>query len=206
MRKIVLVAAVLGLAAGIGAAPTPAAAAVTDVLTVGSVGGPNVAVGDVLKSGLKAGTVVTFGTVVTCAASTMGFTVTSNPPAGNVAAGSLSALSYASCTSSSGMSCPASTATNLPYTINISGAGNVVTLNTYSAIVRVCTPVGTANCVYSFQSMTGGWSNTDSSIALTVMLIKSGGPGLCKGTLTMRATYAPVVDTSLATVQRVFAQ
>jgi hypothetical protein len=136
----------------------------------------------------------------------MGITVTSNPPAGNVAAGSVSPLSYSGCTSSSGMACPASTATNLPYTINISGAGNVVSLNTYSAIVRVCTPVGTANCVYRFQSMIGSWSNTDSSITLTVMLIKSGGPGLCNGTLTMRATYAPVVDSSLTMLQRVFAQ
>jgi hypothetical protein len=199
----VLVAAALAVMIGVA---TPAAAAVTDVLTLGSVGGPNVAVGDVLKSGLMAGTVVTFGTLVTCAASTMGVTVTSNPPAGNVATGSLSALSYASCTSSSGMACPASTATNLPYTINISGAGNVVTLSTYSVIVRVCTPVGTANCVYSFQSMVGSWSNTDSSIALAVMLIKSGGPVLCNTTLTMRATYAPVVDTSGAAAQRVFAQ
>ena len=71
MRKIVLVAAVLGLAASVGVGAAPAAAAGTDVLTLGSVGGPNVAVGDVLKSGLKAGTVVTFGTLVTCAASTM---------------------------------------------------------------------------------------------------------------------------------------
>jgi hypothetical protein len=136
----------------------------------------------------------------------MGITVTSNPPAGNVAAGSVSALTYAGCTSSSGMACPASTATDLPYTINISGAGNVVTLNTYSAIVRVCTPLGTVNCVYSFQSMIGTWSNSDSSIALTVMLIKSGGPAVCNTTLTMRATYASVVDTSAAALQRVLAQ
>jgi len=206
MRKIVLVAAVLGLAASVGVGAAPAAAAGTDVLTLGSVGGPNVAVGDLLKSGLKAGTVVTFGTLVTCAASTMGITVTSNPPAGNVAAGSVSPLSYSGCTSSSGMACPASTATNLPYTINISGDGSVVTLNTYSAIVRVCTPVGTVNCAYPFQSMIGSWSNTDSSIAVTVMLVKSGGPGLCPGTTTMKATYAPVIDTSVATLQRVFAQ
>jgi hypothetical protein len=134
-----------------------------------------------MKPGLKAGTVVTFGTLVTCGASTMGITVTSNPPAGNVATGSLSALSYANSMSSSGMACPASTATNPPYTINISGAGNVVTLAAYSVIVRVCTPVGTANCSYSSQSMVGSWSNTDSSIALTVMLMWTRVPPLRSG-------------------------
>jgi hypothetical protein len=36
--------------------------------------------------------------------------------------------------------------------------------------------------------------------------VKSGGPGLCPGTTTMKATYAPVMDTSVATLQRVFAQ
>jgi hypothetical protein len=38
------------------------------------------------------------------------------------------------------------------------------------------------------------------------MLIKSGGPAVCNTTLTMRATYASVVDTSAAALQRVFAQ
>jgi hypothetical protein len=209
MRKIlrVVVAAALGLCAAVVAVDaTPAAAAVSDVLTVGSVGGPNVTVGDVLKAPLKAGTVAAFGNLATCASSTLGFTVTTNPPQGNTATGSVNAMVYSNCTSNSGMACQPTTATNLPYTIGINGAANAVTLNTYSVNVKVCTPIGTATCAYAGSSLTGTWSNADSSISFNFMLTKTSGPVVCPTMITVKQTYAPLQDSSVSGSPRVFAQ
>src|SRR5262245_64802989 len=82
----------------------PAGAAVVDVLTTGSVGGPNVPVGDVIHGNLKPGTKARFvtasggGTGVFCDKSSFTATVLTNPPAGGVATLSLTSLMFGMCT------------------------------------------------------------------------------------------------------------
>src|SRR5215831_18235606 len=100
MRAImrILLAVAFGVA-GVAAVALPASAAATPVLTVKSLDGPAVQVHDDITSGLKAGTVATFGPQITCTTSSLDINVTTNPAAGGTATGSLTTMTFTNCTS-----------------------------------------------------------------------------------------------------------
>jgi hypothetical protein len=203
----VMFATGIAMIVGMAGFALPAAAASTAVLTVGSLGGPNVSINDDLKSGLKAGTSVTFGFLMTCAASTINFVVTANPPAGGVAKGTVTPFTFGNCTSGVvGATCASATVNGLPYTIGINGGTGTITLTTPSVTLRVCTGLGTVTCAYTATSFTGWWSNMDNSMTFSGQFTKSGGPGSCPNTFPFSIVYAPVRDTSVVGSPVVFAQ
>lgn len=120
-------AAAAVLAAG---TTTPAQAAGSAVLTHTSVGGPNIAVGDVLTADLVSGSFATFYSTATgtsgikCAASSFSATVTNNPAAPGVATEQLNTQTFGSCTANviGVTSVQSITVNNLPYTNSVSDA------------------------------------------------------------------------------------
>lgn len=222
MRKIYNAAAVL-LTVGVAVlVASPAHADGPAVLTTGSVGGANVAVGDVISSGLLSGTTAKFlttsggSTGVTCAVSAFTGSVLTNPDAGGVATESLTAQTFSSCTSNiSGVTGVQSiTVNNLPYSASVDGTSKAITVTSSSttpiqATVRLSTVLGTVTCVYRAVNNTfsGVTSNTDNSLAFTSQQFsKSSGSLLCPGSSFFTASYAPATDTSVAGSPLVFVQ
>jgi hypothetical protein len=198
---------------------SPANAAGSNVLTTGSVGGANVAVGDVISASLKSGTSATFvsgSSTVTCTTSQFTATVTSNPAAGGSAGENLTAQTFSNCTAHiTGVSRVNSiTVNNLSYVTSINGTSKAVSLSAGSAgpvqaTISLQSLLGAVVCSYrpNSGSLSGTGSNTDNSIAFSGQaLTKSSGSGLCPGTSTFSATYAPSVDTSVAGSPAVFVQ
>ena len=220
MRRFALSAAALLTVAAAGLfIASPANAAGSNVLTTGSVGGANVAVGDVISASLKSGTSATFvsgSSSVTCTVSQFTATVTSNPAAGGTAGESLTAQTFSSCTAhiTGVTSVKSIVVNNLPYVTSINGTSKAVSLSAGSAgpvqaTISLNTILGTVNCSYrpTSGSLSGTGSNTDNSIAFSGQgLTKSSGSGLCPGTSTFSATYAPSLDTSVAGSPAVFVQ
>jgi hypothetical protein len=225
MRKIVQLAAVLGTAAVAVFFATPAHADGGAVLTTGSAGGSAVAVGDTVSASLASGTSAKFTTQsggssgVTCTASTFSATVTSNPAAGGVASETLDSQTFTGCTSNvfGVTSVQSITVNNLPYNASADGTAKTLTLSggsagSIQATVKLGTVLGSITCVYRAGttssgggSLTGAASNTDNSLAFTNgQFTKSTGPGVCPGSSFLTATYAPVVDTSVAGSPAVF--
>jgi len=222
MRKIsyALVAATTLAVAALWA--TPAAAAGPAVLTTGSAGGANVAVGDVVTSGLKSGTKADFNTTATgttgvhCSVSAFTVSVTSNPAAGGVANESLTAQSFASCTSNIvGVTSVQSIAlNNLPYQASVNGTTKAISLTSAAATpiqatVRLGTILGSVTCVYRIPGnvLNGTTSNTDNSINFAAaQFSKFSGPGVCPGSGFFTAHYSPALDTSVAGSPAVFVQ
>ncbi len=197
---------------------TPAQAA-NAVLTVGSVGGNAVAVGDVLQAPLAAGTAATFyssatGTTgVKCAVSTFSATVDSNPAAGGVSKESLTAQNFSSCTSNvvGVFAVRSVTVNNLPYTVSVNGATKaaVVAGNPLRSTVVLGTLLGNITCVYTAvnNQLNGTASNVDNSLAfVNQQLTKTTGPGLCFNNAFFSAKYAPVRDITVAGSPLVFTQ
>ena len=222
MRTITRTAVVLiALAAGVLVA-NPAHAAGPAVLTTGSVGGANVAVGDVVTSGLKSGTQARFVTSVGgspgvfCDVSAFTGTVLANPDAGSVATESLTAQTFSSCTSNIfGVTAVQSvTVNNLPYGASVDGSAATIgltgTVSTpIQATVRLSTFLGTVTCAYraNGNALSGTTSNADNSLTFTDQaLSKATGPVICPGTSVFTATYAPAQDTSVAGSPLVFVQ
>jgi hypothetical protein len=213
--KSAVVALTLGVAILVA---SPAHADAPDVLTTGSAGGSNVAVGDTVASGLASGTSATFtsgNSSVSCTVSQLTASVTSNPAAGGTASESLTGQTFSSCTAH----IPGVTAVNsivvndLPYNTSVSAASGVSvgagSNGPVQATISLRTILGNVNCSYrpTSGSLTGATSNTDNSITFTGQgLTKSSGSGLCPGTSTFAATYAPVQDTSAAGSPAVFVQ
>jgi len=223
MRKIIHIAAVLTTAAVAVLVASPAHAAGASVLTTGSVGGANVAVNDVVSSGLKSGTSAKFNTTsggttgVTCTVSAFSGTVLTNPAAGGVATESLTTQSFSSCTSNiSGVTAVQSiVVNNLPYGASVNGTSKAITLTGSSAgtpiqaTVKLTTVIGTVTCVYraNGNAIAGVTSNTDNSLAFTNQpFTKSSGPFVCPGSSFLTATYAPARDTTAAGSPLVFVQ
>jgi hypothetical protein len=221
MRRFAKSAAVLLSVAAAGVfIASPAHADGSNVLTTGSVGGANVAVGDTVSSGLKSGTSATFTTgsssSVSCTVSQLTATVTSNPAAGGTAGESLTGQTFSSCTPHiSGVTSVRSiTVNNLSYVTSVNAATGAVTISAGStgpvqATIVLGTLLGNVTCAYrpTSGSLSGTASNADNSIALSGQaLTKSSGSGLCPGTSTFSATYAPAVDTSVAGSPAVFVQ
>ncbi len=193
---------------------TPAQAAGSAVLTHTAVGGPNIAVGDVLTADLVAGSYATFYSSATgtsgikCAASSFSATVTSNPAAPGVATEQLNTQTFGSCTANviGVTSVQSITVNNLPYTNSVSDApGNPVSLDPTAAgplqtTVVLKTILGTITCVYRAPA---GISGTTSNVGQTIgfnaqALPKVSGPSTCFSTGYFSATYGPVKDSSVA--------
>jgi hypothetical protein len=202
----------LGIAAATAlvALPTASASAATpDVLTYGSVGGGNVAVGDVLTAGLASGTTATFyssttGTSgVSCTASSFGATVTANPAAPGTVTESLTSQTFSGCTTNvvGTTGVQSITVNNLPYTVSVSDAsGDPVTVSGTSSspiktTVVLGTILGTITCVYTGPSFTGSASATASSLSFTNQTFTlQSGSSLCFSTAYFSANYAPIAD------------
>ncbi|MFG1955790.1 Tat pathway signal sequence domain protein [Micromonospora sp. NPDC048830] len=152
-------AALLGslvAAAPASADPSPLAVA---VITHSSVGGPAVAVGDVLQASLKTGTTATFyssttGTTgVSCAASSFSATVLTNPPAPGTATERLTAQSVGTCSSNvlgtTGVN--SVRVDNLPYATSVTGGGAATLTGTTTAPIQstisLRTVLGDITCV-----------------------------------------------------------
>jgi hypothetical protein len=196
---------------------SPAQAATVDVLTVGSVGGPNVAVHDTISGTLKPGTKARFVTTsggssgVSCSMSMFTATVVTNPPAGGVAMLTLTSWSFGTCSSNiPNLTIQSITVSNLPYTVSIGGAGVTITGGSAGPIqltFRFTSVVGPVTCLYRANSnaITGTPSNTDSSVAfINQQLNKSSGSGVCPSSFFFSATY--IVTDTTAGGQRVFFQ
>ena len=210
--------ALIALAAGVLVA-NPAHAAGPAVLATGSVGGANVAVGDVVTSGLKSGTQARFvtsvggSTGVFCNVSAFTGTVLTNPDAGGVATESLTAQTFSSCTSNIfGVTAVQSvTVNNLPYGTTVDSATGTVTVTGGTAPIQTTLAMGTLlgsiTCVFQATngSISGVASNTDNSITFTDQpFTKTSGSSLCPTSGFFTAKYAPVQDTSVAGSPSVF--
>jgi len=221
MRKIASTAAILfTVAVGILVA-APAHADAAAVLTTGSVGGPNVAVGDVVSSALKSGTTAKFFTTaggttgVTCSTSQFTGTVLTNPAAGGVATENLTAQTFSGCTSNifGVNSVQSIIVNNLPYNATLNGTSKALTLTGASgaiqATVKLGTLFGTVTCAYQAvgNTLAGTANNADNSLNFTSQqLAKSTGPNVCPGNSFFTASYAPARDTTAAGSPVVFVQ
>lgn len=192
------------------ALPASADADATNVLTTGSAAGTAAAVGDVLTAPLSTGTTATLyssstGTSgVICSTSQFTASVTANPASSGTATESVSAHTFANCTSNvigvTGVS--SVTVNNLPYVTTVTSAG-VVTVTPASSAAPIQTTVvlktllGTITCVYQASSLTGSSSNTDNSITFSnQQFTKTSGSALCFSSGYFTAKYAPVTDTT----------
>ena len=220
MRTTRVIAAVAALSAALIGTPAQAAADEVAVLTTGSAGGTNVAVGDVLTANVKAGTTADFATAsggttgIKCAASSFTASVVDNPPAPGVATESTTAQTFGSCTSNilGTTRVNSVVVNNAPFTTTVeSGTGTVTVTGTATAPIQTTlnlgTILGSVTCVYvaASGSITGVSSNADNSIAFTNQeFTKSSGPITCPASGFFTATYAPVLDTTLADSPAVF--
>lgn len=193
------------------AAPAPVAA--VPVLTAGSAGGTAVAPGDALAAPLAGGTVATFystatsTTGVTCAVSQLAGKVLTNPTAPGSATGSLTGLTFGSCTSNvTGVTSVRSlTVGNLPYGITVSdGPGLPVALGGSAGAIQATAVLnswfGTITCTYQLSgAFSGNADNAAHSLAFrSEHFAKSGGSALCPADGYFSATYGPVTDTTQA--------
>jgi len=220
MRTTRVLAAVAALSAALIGTPAHAAADEVAVLTTGSAGGTNVAVGDVVSATIKAGTTADFAnssggtTGVKCAESAFTATVVANPPAPGVATESTTAQTFGSCTTNilGATRVNSVVVNNAPFNTTVeSGTGKVTVTGTATAPIQTTLKLGTilgsVTCVYvaTSGSITGVSSNVDNSIAFTnQQFSKSSGPITCPASGFFTATYAPVLDTTVAGSPAVF--
>ncbi|GIE98910.1 Tat pathway signal sequence domain protein [Paractinoplanes rishiriensis] len=217
--RIFPIAAVAVLSAVLGAGPALADDDAVAVLTTGSLGGANVAVGDVLNAAVKAGTTADFNnssggtTGVKCSESAFTATVTANPDAPGVATESTTAHTFATCTANIlGVTRVNSvTVDNLPFGTTVDSAGVVTVSGTATAPIQTTLSLGTilgsVTCVYQATngSITGNTDNTDNSIKFVSQpFTKSSGPITCPASGFFTATYAPVQDTTVDGAPAVF--
>jgi hypothetical protein len=211
MRKLVYLGVATAAALLTTLAAAPAMADTGGVLTVGSVGGTNAAVGDTIDAALQSGGAATFhsaagGTTgVSCATSAFSTTVTDNPAAPGVATETLGTQTFADCTANvPGVTGVSSVVVdNLPYSTTVDSA-DVVTVSGSDTVliqttIKLRTLLGTVTCVYRANGnvVTGVASNTDNSISFTDQQFnKFSGPGTCFANGFFTAKYAPITDTT----------
>ncbi|WP_305787110.1 Tat pathway signal sequence domain protein [Symbioplanes lichenis] len=200
------------------AADEPAAA--STVLTVEAPGGTAVAVGDVLTASVAAGTTADFATAaggstgIKCSQSAFTATVTDNPEAPGVASESVTAHTFAACTSNIlGVTRVNSvTVNNTPFATTVeSGSGTVTVSGTDAAPVQTTLSLGTilgsVTCVYRAvgNAITGVSANADNSISFADQAFtKFSGPVTCPGSGFFTARYAPVLDSTATGSPAVF--
>jgi hypothetical protein len=222
-RSILVITAVAAASVGLIGAPASAddePTAASNVLTVESPGGPAVTAGDVLTASVAAGTTADFATAsggstgVKCAQSAFTATVVDNPEAPGVAAESVTAHTFASCTANIlGVTRVNSvTVNNTPFATTVeSGTGTVTVTGTTAAPIQTTlnlgTILGSVTCVYraNGNAISGVSSNTDNSITFTDQAFtKFSGPVTCPGNGYFTARYAPVLDSTITGTPAVF--
>lgn len=177
-----------------------AAWATADVLTVGSVGGPNVAVGDTLKASGPASLCSTSGSAcIKCPTTTFSGTVSTNPPAPGTATGTVDSMAVSSgCTTSiSGCTLMGIGLANLPLAWSVNSNGSVTIAPGSSGPIQVkfmlaCSGF-TFTCAYhvhdSSGDLSGMWSG--STVTFTnVQFDKISGPNPCFATGLFNAKLA----------------
>ena len=143
------------------------------VLTTGSAGGTNVAVGDLLSSGVAGGP--------NCTSASAKAAVHSNPAVPGTAILQLTSLTFDNCTIDMGPGVGTLLATvvvnNLPYSMSMGdGSGDPVTMSVVSLNISV--NGGSTSCAYaSPASLTGRYDNGAASIDFTGSLALTGGTG-----------------------------
>jgi len=213
------IAAVTALSITLAGSPALAADEI-NVLTSGSLGGANIAIGDVLSASIATGTTADFDTTlggttgVACAASTFVASVVDNPVAPATATESTTSQTFGTCTSNIlGVTAVTSAVVNnAPFVTTVaSGTGTVTVTGTDAAPIQTTlvlrTILGSVTCVYraNGNSITGVSSNTDNSISFADQQFnKFSGPITCPANGYFTATYAPVLDTTLADTPAVF--
>ena len=190
------------------------------VLTTGAVGGPNVAVGDVLTAAIVTGTTADFATAsggttgVKCAVSSFTATVVDNPPAPGTALESTTAQTFSSCTANIfGVTGVGSVVVNnVPFATAVDGTtGAVAVTGTDAAPIqttlRLNTILGSVTCVYraNGNAIAGTAGTGESSIAFANQQFnKFSGPITCPANGFFTARYSPVLDTTLPDTPAVF--
>ncbi|MHC5907499.1 Tat pathway signal sequence domain protein [Streptomyces sp. S6] len=203
MRARSLVA-VLGAAAALTLPAVTPASAAGAVLTAN---GADVAVGDVLTASLATGTAATFyssatGTSgISCASSGFNATVTDNPAAPGTATETLTAHTFANCTSNVlGVTGVRSiTVDNLPYTVAAASDGALTVTPPSGGVIQTTvvlrTLLGNITCVYQGPALNGTTSNADNSINFNRQAFtRTSGSSLCFAAGYFTAKYAPVSD------------
>ncbi|MEW1718016.1 Tat pathway signal sequence domain protein [Streptomyces sp. NPDC093109] len=186
-----------------------AAEAANNVLTYGSAAGDAVAVGDVLTASLATGTTVAIRTTsggttgITCTASQFTASVTANPVAPGTATESVTAHTFAGCTSNilGTTGVQSITLQNLPHVASASSAGALTvtagSVGTVQTTVVLNTILGVTTCVYTSTGLNGTTSNTGNTITFANQLFtRSSGPITCPASSYFSAVYGPVRDTS----------
>lgn len=202
--------------------PTPTDAPIVNVLTAGSLGGANIAVGDVLTADIQVGKSADFdsradgsGGGIQCAISKFTAAVVDNPPAPGVATESTTGQTFESCKSTIvGVNKVLSvTVNNAPFATTVaSGTGTVTVTGTATAPIqttlRLETGLGTISCVYRANggSITGVSDNTDNSISFTKQQFNrsSGNFLLCPTNGFFTARYINVTDNTVVPAAKVF--
>ena len=171
-----------------GLAMASPAWATTDVLTVDSPGGPNVAMGDVLLASGASSFCSTSGSAcIKCPTTTFSGTVGTNPPAPGTATGTVDRLTVSGCTTSiSGCTLMSVGLPNLPLAWSVSSNGAVTIAPGGSGAIQVkftlvCAGL-TVTCAYrphdSSGDLFGMWSG--STVTFTnVQFDKFSGPNIC---------------------------
>jgi hypothetical protein len=145
----------------------------TTVLTTGSVGGTNVAVGDLLSSGVVGGP--------NCTSASAQAGVHVNPAVPGTATLQLTSFTFSNCTIDMGPGVGTLPSTvvvnNLPYSMSIGdGSGDPATLGVVSLTISV--NGGSSSCAYaSPASLAGSYDNGTASITFGGSLAFSGGTG-----------------------------
>lgn len=189
----------------------PASADTADVLTYGSAGGANVAVGDVVTASLASGTQSEFysdtsdTSGIACNTSSFSGTVQTNPAASGVATESVTSQSFSNCSSNIGgvTGVQSVSVDNLPYNASVDDSAGTLTITGTAAApiqstVVVQTIFGPSTCVYQADNdtITGKVSNTDNSITFTNQKFDLTSGFLCLGNSYFSATYSPASDST----------
>jgi len=222
MRKSLFLAATLAASAMLVLAPAGAALAVgkTDVLTTVKVGGPNVKANNVLQTGLKARTVLTFSQVgvahpisLKCTKSTITSKVAANPPKPSTAVELVTGETVTGCKANTTLVQSVTvTATHLPYKVTVSDAkGFPVTVFGPTAVLKIVpapsTKIKPFSCTYFAKTIKGNFSNSGSLTSFSKQvftLVKKGSGIFCPAKGALTATYGPVVDLSVVHHPHVF--
>jgi hypothetical protein len=214
-----LAALLLPMSVMTAANAAPAARARVDVLTIGKVGGRNVATKAILKAGLSGKSAASFVSgkfKLTCKGSTFTAKVTKNPAKPGIAKESLTAQTFSKCsTNATNLVSSVTVKVNkLPYTTTINDKGDHVTVTgpttTVTAKLTALAGGGTATCVFHASKIIGIASNKHQTIAFSKQkftLVKSASSGICSSVLSsgeFYATYGPVVDKSVKGSPHVF--
>jgi hypothetical protein len=183
-----------------------------DVLTYGSAGGTNVAVGNTLSGSLASGQDATWATTsngsekATCTTSALTEKVTANPTSPGTADTTVQNQTFSNCSNSLGLTIQSATISSLPYPTTINDSlSNPVGISSLSALVvievnsgqvrrpQACGLVCPQDCHYIGTNLVG----TDAFVNQPFDLAEGGGVN-CPAVLYYSADYGPLQDTSIS--------